>query len=233
MNEDTSVIMHQGHKLPPTPETMNRRLVRDEKKYVLSMLFQGYANGEISRGLKENFKIEITSEAIAYWRKKWRKQIIKHQKNELEEAKVSEPLAVLGNRLARYQEIYELAKADEAEVVSKMTELEYDHRTGKINNSDFHDIMRALKQKRNQILSVMNDAVKNAGTDVATKEKIEQHERDLMVRSGNIESKREILAEVIEQVGNKMKKATIHIKENSRISSMLDWEDDDYSPDAE
>lgn len=198
----------------------------DQKKLIIQMAIQGASNANIAWEIERVYGIKVTGEAVAYHRKKWQKQINRKVKNELEEAKASEPLAIIANRLARYDEIYRTALGEEDEAVKQMEELEKEY-ADKGKDKQYFNTKSLLKAKRERALSAMNDAIKNAGTDVLNKEKIVLREREMALRMGDLESQREILEETVESVAGKITTTRKITREQNRIAGILGWDDDE------
>ena len=227
-NKDKSIIDAEKAITERILKRTNHKLSTEHKKVILVLAQQGYTNMDIAEVLHSEFGLKISYEAVRLHRKKWQKQINRKIKDELAEAKASEPLAQLANRLGRYDEIYDLARGEELKAAEEMYELDKKAEEGEIRKDQgYYNRRTMLKAKRERALSAMNDAIKNAGTDTINKEKLVTRERDMALKMGDLESQKQILEETIEHVAGKITHTRRVINEQTRISGMVGWDDED------
>ena len=208
------------------------KVTTEQKKLIMQMAIEGYTNRDIARAIEEQFGVSLHYNTVGFHRKKWKKQINKKITDELTDAKAMEPLSVIANRLARYDEIFHLAKAEEEEAAEDLERLESQYEE-KINKGEggydkyYYNKKQALRTKRERALQAMNEAIRNAGNDVLNKEKIQQKERELILRTGDLENQREILEETIENVAGKITTTRKIVKEQTKISGLVGWDDNE------
>lgn len=73
------------------------------RKFIIDQSAQCKSSLSISRLVKENYNLEISTAAVTRWKRKFREQIIKAQGDQLAIARATQPLATLEYRLKLYQ----------------------------------------------------------------------------------------------------------------------------------
>ena len=196
-------------------EKYSYKLTTEIRREIIEYAIIGYSSSQIAEKIAAEHGISICPQTVRYHRLKSRKKILKKIDEELEIAKLTEPFAILSNRLKARHDVYLMAKREIPERESELIDaadkgLDYKKRL-------------ELKQRIRELYKAMNDAVDGAMKDIHNKEleKIRYEELDKKYEEEDENELEEIVATVTKKI--EIRKRSGRSKRNANIADEVQW----------